>query len=203
MNYVQGVKTLSDGSFSSKTQALEINGSTNSDFIISPDGRWAVIIGMGDPELTILKIERNGEMSVVQQIDFDPITEAMAPIDAHYTPNGKYLIVTFFHLPSYILSFSVNQQTGIVTQVDRFGKTSNPIFGHPRNSAITPDGKFLLVSNINVPNKIFFDPFLIGEDGKLTWLKDKRCYITRFSSKMVFVPPWRETLAPPHGWLAH
>jgi len=43
----------------------------------------------------------------------------------------------------------------------------------------------------------------IGEDGKFTWLTEKRLIIPGSPSDMEFLPFWRETLAPPHGWLAH
>ena len=70
--------------------------------------------------------------------------------------------------------------------------------------AITPDNKYLVMVNIEPGGGYHsLDVVKIGDDGSLTWLTDKRLVIKGSPSDMEFVPFWRETLAPPHGWLAH
>ncbi|MCX7000469.1 MAG: hypothetical protein NT106_09275 [Candidatus Sumerlaeota bacterium] len=205
----KGVKTIkvsSDGHFTTDTHWLDIHGGVNTDLSVSPDGRWAVVIGGGDPEMSIVGINDDGSMKLLQQIDFKDETRIFNPYEIHFTPNGRFLILYCDDSTDhyYIVSLSINQETGWATIVDMINYKKAPLLSGGENAAITPDGKFVVFANSATSEKIDLDVFHIEEDGKLTWLPDKKITILNaYISDMTFVPPWRETLAPPHGWLAH
>ena len=200
---------LPDGSFSPTSHTLDLfSGSTNSDLAVSPDGRWAVTIGMGQPAMSVVGINRGGSLYLIQELSFDIFNEARNPIFVHFTPNGLYLIMLCDSTPSFILIFSVDQFTGRVTLMEKIGPSLNPPLGYSGGSAITPDGKYFLFTNRGVPGypygEQWYDIFRIEGNGKLTWLIDKKKVIKYpYSGDKVFVPPWREGYAPPFGWLVH
>lgn len=200
---------LPDGSISSTSHTLDLfNGSTNSDLAVSPDGRWAVTIGMGQPAMSVVGINRDGSLYLIQELSFNIRTEARNPIWIHFTPNGLYLIMLCASTPNFILIFSVDQFTGRVSLINKIGPSLNPPLGSSCRSAITPDGKYFLYCNGGIPgypyDEEWYDIFHIEGNGELTWLPDKKKVVKHLSSgDKVFVPCWREGYAPPHGLLAH
>jgi len=198
---VRTIHVLSDGSFSTSSFVLDLGSAgTNSDLSVSPDGRWVVVTGMSMPNITVLKIHKDGTLSIVQQKSI-----LMNIVETHFTHNGRLLIMLIDSFPYYIYSFSVNQETGELAIVDQVGPYNNPGLYSARPSGISPDGKYLLYSSFGPTPYNYYEVFRIEENGKLIWLKDKGTYIyyTRMSGNIEFVPPWREGYAPTLGWLAH
>jgi len=201
---------LPDGSFSSTTHTLDLfSGSTNSDLAVSPDGRWAVTIGIGQPAMSVVGINRDGSLYLIQELSFNLFNEARNPVFVLFTPNGLYLLMLCQSSPNCILTFSVDQVTGKVTMMDKYPFQQYPTpLGYSGSSAITPDGKYFLFCNRGIPgypyDEEWYDIFRIEGNGKLTWLPDKKKVVKNLNSAdKVFVPPWREGYAPPHGWLSH
>ena len=61
--------------------------------------------------------------------------------DIHISPDGKFLYTSHRLKKDGIAIFSINPQTGVLTKV---GYQLTGL--HPRNFAITPNGKYLLVA---------------------------------------------------------
>ena len=61
--------------------------------------------------------------------------------DIHVSPDGKFLYTSHRLKKDGIAIFSINPSTGLLTKV---GYQETGI--HPRNFAITPNGKYLLVA---------------------------------------------------------
>jgi len=195
-----------DGNFTTSTHQVSFSGGTNSDFAISPDGRWAAITGIAmpwDPDLSVVGIAKDGSLSLIEQWILPPYDECTNPEKLRYTPDGKYLIL-MDEGPHDLICFKVDQDTGKLTKISYTETPHEPPWTAPQAMAITPDSQYIVVMEINPPGS---DTTLrvvrIEEDGKLTILADKYLVINGFPSDMDFVPFWRETLAPPHGWLAH
>ncbi len=92
----------------------------------------------------------------------DGFTGKTAAAAIHLSPDGKFLYVSNRLETNEIICFSVNQETGELAFVSRqstFGK-------NPRDFAIDPTGKFLVVANQGSDNMFVFkiDP----NTGKLT-----------------------------------
>ncbi|MDB5151283.1 MAG: lactonase family protein [Mucilaginibacter sp.] len=80
----------------------------------------------------------------------------------HITPDGKFLYASDRLDASGLVVYSINQETGELTFVQRqstFGK-------NPRDFAIDPTGKFLIAANQDSDNIIVFK--IDGSTGKLT-----------------------------------
>ena len=80
----------------------------------------------------------------------------------HVTPDGKFLYASDRLDASGLVVYSINQETGELTFVQRqstFGK-------NPRDFAIDPTGKFLIAANQDSDNIIVFK--IDGSTGKLT-----------------------------------
>ncbi len=89
----------------------------------------------------------NGKLTQKQTVTLlkDGYTGATGAADIHVSPNGLFLYASNRGDANDISVFSINQETGELTFVDRRavnGKT-------PRNFVIDPTGNFLLVANQN------------------------------------------------------
>ena len=103
----------------------------------SPDGRFAyVICELGD---VLAVFEYNdGSLEPVQEIKaYDGGGKGSA--DIHFSPDGRFLYTSHRLKEDGISIFAVNPKNGKVKKVG-FERT----LSHPRNFAITPNGKYLL-----------------------------------------------------------
>ena len=86
--------------------------------------------------------------------------------DIHITPSGSYLYASVRDPENIIAVFSINEQNGSLTLIEKIpsgGKT-------PRNFAIDPSGRFLLVGNQNSNDIIIFS--IDQKSGKLNQVGD-------------------------------
>jgi len=86
--------------------------------------------------------------------------------DIHITPSGSYLYASVRDPENIIAIFSINEQNGSLTLIEKIpsgGKT-------PRNFAIDPSGRFLLVGNQNSNDIIIFS--IDQKSGKLNQVGD-------------------------------
>jgi 6-phosphogluconolactonase len=104
-----------------------------------PNGKFAYLITEMSGEVVVFDY-KEGNLSEIQTIKADTLN-AKGSGDIHVSPDGKFVYASNRLKGDGIAIFSVNQSDGKLTKV---GYQSTGI--HPRNFAITPNGKLLLVA---------------------------------------------------------
>jgi 6-phosphogluconolactonase len=89
----------------------------------------------------------NGKLTEKQTVTLlkDGFTGATGAADIHVSPNGLFLYASNRGDANDISVFSINQETGELTFVDRRATNGKA----PRNFVIDPTGTFLIVANQN------------------------------------------------------
>lgn len=105
----------------------------------NPDGRFAYVIGELSGEISVFDYS-DGSLTVKQFVDADP-SDARGSADIHVSPDGKFLYASNRLEGDGIAIFSINADDGTLSDAG-YQKTGL----HPRNFAITPNGKYLLVA---------------------------------------------------------
>ena len=114
--------------------------------IFSNDGRFVYIISELSEAVTVCSYN-DGNIQVIQTIETHPQADRHAA-DIHLSPDGKFLYASVRNIEDGLAIFKVNQDTG------RLEKVGYQLTGkHPRNFNITPNGKYVLVADMN-DNKI-------------------------------------------------
>lgn len=104
-----------------------------------PSLKRAYLIDELDGKVNVLDIE-NDVPRVVQRVTADSVG-ARGCGDIHISPDGRFLYTSNRLQADGIAIFNVDGKTGLLTRVGY-----RPTAPHPRNFAITPNGKYLLVA---------------------------------------------------------
>jgi len=110
-----------------------------------PNGKFAYLINELSGKVTVFQYA-NGHLEAVQYIASDN-SEGLGgkgSADIHVSPDGKFLYASNRANTNNIAIFSINDNDGKLTLVGH-----QPTGKHPRNFIITPNGKYLLVANLN------------------------------------------------------
>lgn len=110
-----------------------------------PNGKFAYLVTelSGD----VIAFDYNdGNLKEIQTIKADTLN-AQGSGDIHVSPDGRFVYASNRLKGDGLAIFSINQTDGTLTKV---GYQETGI--HPRNFAITPNGKFLLVANRDTNN---------------------------------------------------
>lgn len=107
--------------------------------VIDNSGRFAYLIGELSGNVTVFAITDN-TLEPIQEIEADPVHER-ASGDIRLSPDGRYLYVSNRRRNDGIAIFSVDADSGKLTYID-YVNTGR----HPRNLAVTPDGRFVFVA---------------------------------------------------------
>ena len=118
-----------------KFRGLNITGPRHGTF--SPDGKFAYLLSELGDQLNVFRYE-DGKLSSVHSLKAYS-GNGKGSADIHFSPDGRFLYTSHRLKNDGISIFSVNPQTG---RVKRTGYRKTGI--HPRNFAITPNGRFLL-----------------------------------------------------------
>lgn len=105
----------------------------------SKDGRFAYLINELGGECVVLNY-RKGKLKEVQRIMADE-GGGRGSADIHISPDGRFLYTSHRLKKDAIAIFAINAKNGTLTKV---GYQLTGV--HPRNFAITPNGKYLLVA---------------------------------------------------------
>ena len=105
----------------------------------SKDGRFAYLIGELGGECVVLGYHK-GKLKEVQRLMADE-GDGRGSADIHISPDGRFLYTSHRLKKDGIAIFAIDLEKGTLTKV---GYQFTGI--HPRNFAITPNGKFLLVA---------------------------------------------------------
>lgn len=133
-----------------------------------PNGKYAYTIGELSGNVTVFTLSPDGNLDPIQTIAADTLSAA-GSADIHLSPNGKFLYASNRLKGDGIAIFSVDNKSGLLTKVGY-----QPTGIHPRNFAITPNGKYLLcacrddnkiqIFRINANNGLLHDT---GKDIKI------------------------------------
>lgn len=114
-------------------------GSGPRHIVFSNGGDMAYLINEISDSVTVLRY--NGHtLEPVQYIAADT-AEAHGAGDIHLSPDGRHLYVSLRLRHEGIATFAVDEATGLLTL-----KGHTPTGGHPRNFAISPGGRLMLVA---------------------------------------------------------
>lgn len=120
----------------------------------SPDGRFVYAIAELTSSVLVYSFDK-GEMALLEEISLLP--EVSGPsegaADIHFSPDGRFLYASNRGTANELTIFEVDQATGRLKET---GKQA--VLGEgPRNFAITPNGKFLLVANQKTNEVVIFE----------------------------------------------
>ena len=132
----KGVKVLKDMKVAYRISDT-IQGPRHLTF--SKDGRFAYLINELGGECVVLSY-RKGKLKEVQRIMADE-GGGRGSADIHISPDGRFLYTSHRLKKDGIAIFAINAKKGALTKV---GYQLTGV--HPRNFAITPNGKYLLVA---------------------------------------------------------
>lgn len=102
-------------------------------------GDVAYLIGELDGSITVLGYN-NGNMRELQRVQAS-LTKTLGSADIHISPDGKFVYASHRLKDEGVSIHAVDAKTGLLTNVG-----FQPTAAHPRNFAITPNGKYLLVA---------------------------------------------------------
>ena len=108
-------------------------------FVFSGSGDRAYLIGELDGTVTVLSYA-GGTLAELQRIQASQ-TRTAGSADIHLSPDGKYLYASHRLTDEGISIFSVDGRSGLLAK-----RGFQPTAAHPRNFAITPNGRFVLVA---------------------------------------------------------
>jgi len=114
-------------------------GSGPRHFTFSDDGRFLYVLGEMGGAVTVYGYE-DGALIRIQEIEADSL-HAAGSADIHISPDGRFLYASHRLKGDGISIFNRNPETGILIRV---GYQTTGV--HPRNFAITPDGRLLVVA---------------------------------------------------------
>ena len=132
----KGVKVLSDMKVAYRISDT-IQGPRHLTF--SKDGRFAYLINELGGECVVLSY-RKGKLKEVQRIMADE-GGGRGSADIHISPDGRFLYTSHRLKKDGIAIFAIDPEKGTLSKI---GYQHTGI--HPRNFAITPNGKYLLVA---------------------------------------------------------
>ena len=105
--------------------------------VFSRDGRFAYLLGETGDNLTVFSYSDGVLTRISSRTAYDG--EGHGSADIHLGPDGKFLYTSHRLKKEGISVFKVDGKSGDVEEAGFF-----PTGGHPRNFAITPNGKYLL-----------------------------------------------------------
>lgn len=104
------------------------------------NGKYAYIITELGGDVLVLRLDDENNAELVQTIKADTVG-AQGSADIHLSPDEKFLYASCRLQADGVAIFSVDSETGQLTRVG-YCLTGK----HPRNFAITPNGKYVLVA---------------------------------------------------------
>lgn len=128
-------RPLGDDSLAWKFRGVNITGPRHTTF--SPDGRFAYLLTELGDQLHVFSYS-DGKLGSIHSLKAYP-GNGKGSADIHFSPDGRFLYTSHRLKNDGISVFSVNPQNGRVKRIG-YQKTGT----HPRNFAITPNGKYLL-----------------------------------------------------------
>lgn len=108
-------------------------------FIFNDRGDRIYLMGELDGTVTVLSYA-DGTLAELQRVQAS-LTRTQGSADIHLSPDGRFLYTSHRLRDEGVAIFSVDTASGLVSR-----RAFQPTSAHPRNFAITPNGRFLLVA---------------------------------------------------------
>ena len=186
---VETLKVDEDGSFGDQGTSSTLSSYILKDFALSPDGRWAAVTTLDDPQLHLVRIEEDGAATLMQEIGF-PYEERANQSYLAFTPDGRNLLMLTWSL--YLLrQYEVDEARGELVLRSRLDRT---VAGWRIDTAggltITPDGRYAAFFSPNYDNlsHALINLVRIHKDGTLEYLHGKEVDVSMHIGDMAFVP---------------
>ena len=127
-------------------------GSGPRHFTFHPNGMFAYCIEEIAGAISVYKYNK-GKLNPIQHIvaHSDQYTDKFGSADIHISPDGRFLYASNRGVENNIAIFSI-QKNGTLKTVGYQSTLGN----HPRNFALDPTGKFLIVANMNSGDLVVF-----------------------------------------------
>lgn len=146
----------------------------------SSDGRFVYVVAELTSSVLVYSFNK-GEMNLLEELHLLP-KEAEGregAADIHFSPDGRFLYASNRGSANELTTFEVNQKTG---QLKEIGKQA--VMGEgPRNFAITPNGKYLLVANQKSNEIVIFERHvmngLLNDTGRRISVSQPVCLLIR------------------------
>ncbi|MBC3758728.1 lactonase family protein [Hyunsoonleella sp. SJ7] len=175
-------------SFSDKDKGLLENemdikaklGSGPRHFAFHPNGKFGYLANELSGKVDAYQYVNGDLVFIEDYLSYGQQQDIYRTADIHTSPDGKFLYVSNRGPEEDTITvFQINQDNGKLTLVERTDTGGQ----HPRNFAIHPSGKYLLVTNMFTDNVVVFRRDI--ETGKLTKL-DKEIKVKTPSSVQIF-----------------
>ncbi|MDO4782978.1 MAG: lactonase family protein [Capnocytophaga felis] len=109
-------------------------------FVFSSDGKFLYVLGELSRKISVFNC-RNNKYTEIQSVATDDFHNGKGAADIHISPNGKFLYASNRLVNDGIAIFSI-QKSGKLKKIG-YELTKK----HPRNFAITSDGKYMFVAS--------------------------------------------------------
>ncbi len=144
----------------------------------SNDGRFVYVVQEMGARVQVFAYN-NGELHSLQEISMlaKGFEGKVGAADIHLSPDGKFLYASNRLDADDICIYKVDAQSGLLTYV-----ANQPSLGkHPRNFAITADGRFLLAANMATDEVVVFkrdsETGMLSDSGKRIALGAPVCLV--------------------------
>lgn len=108
-------------------------------FVFNRQGDRVYLMSELDGSVTVLSYA-DGRLDELQRVQAS-LTRTQGSADVHLSPNGRFLYTSHRLRDEGVAIFTVDSASGLVSRC-----AFQPTSAHPRNFAITPNGRFLLVA---------------------------------------------------------
>ncbi|TWO34494.1 lactonase family protein [Seonamhaeicola sediminis] len=140
-------------------------GSGPRHFAFHPNGKFGYLANELSGKVDAYQYDNGNLVFIEDYLSYGQQQDIYRTADIHISPDGKFLYVSNRGPEEDTITvFQINQDNGKLTLVERTDTGGQ----HPRNFAIHPSGKYLLVANMFTDNIVVFHRDL--ETGKLTKL---------------------------------
>jgi len=146
---------------------LGSSGGGNFDIVVTPDGNTALVSNFGDSRIYFIDITDPVEPVLLGTVQMPMFAEDIA-----ITPDGRYALVTDGAFAPYIVSIDIQARQVVEEKVEP-GVNVNAV-------EIAADGTVVAVNYFE--GKVF--TFLIGQDGKLTYVGSHGSYYVRLNGDL-------------------
>ena len=136
-----------------------------------PKGRWLFAWNHGQA-INVSSINSDGSLSNIAGSPFSLTSPSINPFDGSVSPDGSHLYVPNENnnpaaAPETVSAYSVASD-GSVTRIQTIASGNPAVQSNPFGSSITPDGRFLYVSNPEDGANGTISGFQVNGDGTLT-----------------------------------